>query len=720
MIRIGIFMGGASLEKEVSFNSGRTIYDYIEKERYYPVPIFITQNQKMYLLPWQFLYRGKISDFEERLESEATHIPWNQLSEYIDFAFLALHGKYGEDGSIQGLLEILQIPYSGSSILANAITTNKIFLNKLLHYRGIAIPESIVIKKNQNYNETEIKKFIDQKKKIIIKPAHEGSSLGVSIARNISEFETGFSYAKSINQESQDVLVQEFIEGKEFSIIAQEDESGWTIFEPTEIEYHRDFFTYEEKYLPGAISKYTPARFEHEIIKKMKDLIYQIIEIVEPEGFIRIDGIIQKETNILYIIDTNPFPGTAPNSFTFIQAAHAGITPRKFVNDLIKRNLEKKGISDKETKEKITNREKIKIAIILGGNSNEKEISLESGRNVFSKLPDHLYEKTVLFLASNKKFYRLSTSNIVKDTTKEIESCLDQKDYILCDNLKNAFDFVFIALHGGEGEDGTLQKQLEQDQIPFNGSNSIASKIGMNKNKTLDILANHGISTTKRLLIKKDESEKEIAEKIEKIFTQKTACIIKPNDDGCSALVFFAPTKDDILPLTKSIFKSKQECLIEEYIDDRELTVGVIGNKTESISLPITEAKKEKNLLSLEEKFLPGAGENITPADFTPDETALIKETIKKAYDAIGCDGYARIDCFWRSEKKELTILECNTLPALTPATCFFHQTAELDINPTDTLEYIIYLGLEKHSKDTSLIEFMKARTAKTKQKLES
>jgi D-alanine--D-alanine ligase len=719
MIRIGIFMGGASLEKEVSFNSGRTIYDYVEKEIYNPIPIFITEKQEIYLLPWRFLYRGKISDFENRLEREARLIPWHDLSLHIDFAFLALHGKYGEDGCIQGLLELLKIPYSGSSILSSALSTNKLFINKLLASQNITIPQEIKIKKKESYDKKTIERFLFEKKKIIIKPGHEGSSIGVSRAENFTEFEKGFEYAKFINGCEQDVLIQEYIEGKEFSVVALEQNDEWIIFDPTEIEFNKTFFTYEEKYLPGAISKYTPARFSSKIISLIKETIKKIITFIEPQDIIRIDGILQANTEIIYIIDVNSFPGTAPNSFTFIQAAQEGITPANFINTLLKNSLEKKNTPLKIIKKEEGQQKKLKIGIMLGGISNEKEISLESGRNVFYKLPESMYDKTVLFFATNKKFYRLHVRQIVKDTTQEIENSLLAEDEIPFSLFKELFDFIFIGLHGGEGEDGTIQKKLEIEGIPFNGSTSAASKLCMNKNETLLVLEKAGIRTTKRLLINKKTSQEEIIKKIEEIFSKTKNFIIKPNDDGCSALVFFAKEIDELLKLSTLIFESKEECLIEEYIDDRELTVGVLGNKEKNTVLPITEAKKSKTLLSLEEKFLPGAGENITPAEFNDEDRITIQKTIKDAYEAIGCDGYARIDCFWKSEEKKLIILECNSLPALTPATCFFHQTAELEINPTETLEYIIYLGLLKHSKNHQVIEFMKTKTQKTTKKIQ-
>src|SRR5947207_2935913 len=105
-LRVGVLMGGKSLEKEVSFNSGRTVCDYIDATRYDIIPLF-QSDTKIYILPWHFLHRGKTTDFEHRLPTEGTCIAWSNLKQYIDFIFIAQHGRYAEDGILQGFLEVL-------------------------------------------------------------------------------------------------------------------------------------------------------------------------------------------------------------------------------------------------------------------------------------------------------------------------------------------------------------------------------------------------------------------------------------------------------------------------------------------------------------------------------------------------------------------------------------------------------------------------------------
>jgi len=121
LLKIGIFMGGKSIESEVSFNSGRTIYDHIDTARFHAIPIFQTRSGCLHILPWHFLHRGKTTDFLHRLEKEAELITWDQLPKCIDFAFITQHGRYAEDGILQGTFEVLGIPYLGSSVLASAL-----------------------------------------------------------------------------------------------------------------------------------------------------------------------------------------------------------------------------------------------------------------------------------------------------------------------------------------------------------------------------------------------------------------------------------------------------------------------------------------------------------------------------------------------------------------------------------------------------------------------
>src|SRR5690554_1875181 len=223
-MRIGIFFGGQSREREISFAGGRTVYDNLNKSIFEAVPIFIDSKGHFIKLDWQFIYKGTIRDFYPPIAylpqsnlpvqiyaeslNQLSAEQWNNLinevgqklnpedfAEHIDFAFLAMHGPYGEDGNIQGILEWYGIPYSGASILPSAIGISKIAQRQLLQQAGFAGPKSTILKYSDW--ETKDKQAIYIKLKedlglpLVIKAPHQGSSIGVSILTedNLDTFE---------------------------------------------------------------------------------------------------------------------------------------------------------------------------------------------------------------------------------------------------------------------------------------------------------------------------------------------------------------------------------------------------------------------------------------------------------------------------------------------------------------------------------------------------
>lgn len=219
-MRIGIFFGGRSREREVSFAGGRTVYDNLDKSLFEAIPIFVDSFNNFILLDWQYLYKGSIRDFyptpdalqaySNRFQVYAEHIheaiedqgksmasrigkiiPPEKLKDHIDFAFLALHGMHGEDGSIQGLLEWYGIPYSGSGILPAALGMNKRIQKELMHAAGFTIPPYFSFHKSQLHQLKSIfKQIIDQVGfPFVIKPANQGSSVGVQVIQT-EDFKT--------------------------------------------------------------------------------------------------------------------------------------------------------------------------------------------------------------------------------------------------------------------------------------------------------------------------------------------------------------------------------------------------------------------------------------------------------------------------------------------------------------------------------------------------
>ena len=140
-------MGGISSEKEVSLESGRNIFNKIGRAKYDPVAIFMDSKAAFWEIPIKLLMRNSTKDIEEDLSEEATHIPYEALKSQVDFIYIGLHGKYGEDGTLQGLLELLNIPYTGSGVLGSAIGMDKFTCRKILSISGINVPRTIPVYK---------------------------------------------------------------------------------------------------------------------------------------------------------------------------------------------------------------------------------------------------------------------------------------------------------------------------------------------------------------------------------------------------------------------------------------------------------------------------------------------------------------------------------------------------------------------------------------------
>ena len=334
----------------------------------------------------------------------------------------------------------------------------------------------------------------------------------------------------------------------------------------------------------------------------------------------------------------------------------------------------------------------------------KKRFPLESGRNIVYKLSPEKYVVLPLFVDKNLELHHLTQRLLVRNSTTEIEQLLDPALKVMWGDLPALADFVFIALHGGHGENGSVQGTLEMLGLPYNGSGVLASALCMDKFKTNDFLKNKGFDIPEHMLIAKVDSERDKATLI-KTITENIPfpLIVKPHDDGCSVMVQKINNEQQLLHALSLIFENKKEhALVEEYIAGMELTVGVIGNNN-ARALPPSQTVTTKDVLSIQEKFLPGAGENQTPAPLPQETLALVQQTVEAVYEALNCKGYARIDCFYQNAQQSKTgiervvILEINTLPGMTPATCIFHQAAEIGIKPREFIDIIVSLGQEQH-----------------------
>ena len=718
-------MGGRSVENEVSFNSGRTVCDHIDSSLYDVVPVFQTLAGGLFLLPWHFLHRGKIADFEDRLENEAERVSWDNLKKHIDFVFVAVHGRYAEDGILQGTLEVFGIPYLGAKVLGSALRLDKSVHRECLRVHGVAVPRGLKLFANEA-ESLSLEKILKKLKKkdldfpLVVRPVAEGSSLGIGVVHKEKELRAALVKA-SIGEVTcrQPVLIEEYICGMEFScIVLQKPDGTWFPLSITEVvpEEGTTFFDYEQKYMPGRATKITPARCSEENKRDIESICINVAEVLDFTIMGRIDGFLKPDGKIV-IIDPNSLSGMAPSSFVFHQAAEVGMSHSQLINYLVETELEVSGmISEVSRQKKMAGKKsKKRIAVLLGGNSNEREISLESGRNICYKLSPSKYEVMPLFVSEKMDLYHLSPRLLIQNSTREIAELISDDIKVSWSSLPMLCDFVFSGLHGGKGENGSIQGILEMLDLPYNGSPVLPSALCMDKFKTNEFLRENGFSIPVARLVSREDflNIKEDCNKdlINRLLTGVAfPVIVKPHDDGCSMFVEKASCDKDLLCAMENIFKhGKDKVLLEEFVEGTELTCGVYGND-KVIALPPSKVVSQHEILSITEKFLPGAGENQTPAPLPSEILVMIKTEMTRAYKAIGCKGYARIDCFYQdaqtspTKKERVVILEVNSLPALTPATCLFHQAAETGMRPMEFLDKIIDLGLELHQE--KIIDF--------------
>jgi D-alanine-D-alanine ligase len=340
---------------------------------------------------------------------------------------------------------------------------------------------------------------------------------------------------------------------------------------------------------------------------------------------------------------------------------------------------------------------KLRVGVILGGMSSEREISLESGRNIYFNLNPEKYEGIPIFLDQEGHFWQIPLQLLVQNTTVDISERLDREGTAIAyEGLKSVADFLYIGLHGKYGEDGCLQGLLELVGVPYSGCGVMASAIGMDKHVQRKLLSTAGLKVPKYLALSEREwaeEEEEITARVEESLGYP--CVVKPTREGCSTGLSVVRTVEGLGPALENAFLWDTTALVEEGLVGTEITCAVVGNR-EWMALPPTETVRRGDYLTVEEKFLPGEGQNITPARLPQETIEKVQDVMVQAYRALGLKVYARMDGF--VVDGEVIVTESNTLPGMTPSTCIFHQAAEAGLTPMEFIDRIIELSLEAHA----------------------
>lgn len=333
-------------------------------------------------------------------------------------------------------------------------------------------------------------------------------------------------------------------------------------------------------------------------------------------------------------------------------------------------------------------KERIKLAVVCGGPSSEREVSLKSGQQVAKNLPRDKYEVKKIEITKDGRWL----------IGKRSLTIFDKRHGTKKSDLKK-FDVVFIAMHGKFGEDGKIQALLEILDVPYTGSGVIASALGLNKAK-----ANHLLRQF-MLLPETISQFKPFPQKdtflFHKMFKKKLGVpyVVKPNDSGSSVGTTMVGEARQLLQAIKKAFRESSEVLIQECIDGRELTCGVLGNsgQTNLITLPPVEIITDRQFFDYEAKYSPKTRE-VCPARISPKITAEIQRLAKLAHVELGCDGLTRSD-FILAPNSKLYFLEINTIPGLTEASLCPKEAKAAGMSFGDFLDKQVQLALSKKSR---------------------
>lgn len=322
---VAIIAGGDSSEHEVSMNSAKGIYSFIDKEKY---NLYIVELSKK---AWEaVLADGSRSTVDKNdfsfMDGDKKIKP--------DFAYITIHGTPGENGILQGYFELLDIPYSTCDVLVSAMTFSKFTLNQYLKGFGIRVAESMLVNKRFGIEDKDVVEKIGLP--CFIKPNASGSSFGVTKVKTVEQIQPALQAAFA---ESDDVMIEAFMDGIELANGCYKTKDKSVVFPITEVVSDNEFFDYNAKY-KGEVTEITPARLSPELTERVKKLTSAIYDILGCKGIVRIDYIITEGEKI-NMLEVNTTPGMTATSFIPQQVKAAGLDFKDVMTDIIEEGLSK-------------------------------------------------------------------------------------------------------------------------------------------------------------------------------------------------------------------------------------------------------------------------------------------------------------------------------------------------------------------------------------------
>ncbi len=342
-IRVAVLMGGRSAEREVSLSTGRQVLAALDPQKYEAYPVD-TATLSIDRICGAAAAGGTTSPGREVPADPFATLPSAESllsGRKPDVAFICLHGRFGEDGTIQGMLELLEIPYTASGVLASALAMNKVMSKKIYQAEGIPTPAGVVLRGREEA-EAYLRGFRSGTAAVqcpaVVKPSEQGSTIGITIVQNPADMPAALETALAFDQE---VLVEEFIEGIEITgpVLGN---SRPECLPLVEIVPNSGFYDYEAKYTPGATDEIVPARISPEQTRLAQELSVRSHQALGCRGCSRTDMLVAEDG--IWVLETNTIPGMTPTSLLPRSAEAAGISFPALVDRLIAYALEGRSV----------------------------------------------------------------------------------------------------------------------------------------------------------------------------------------------------------------------------------------------------------------------------------------------------------------------------------------------------------------------------------------
>lgn len=323
-------------------------------------------------------------------------------------------------------------------------------------------------------------------------------------------------------------------------------------------------------------------------------------------------------------------------------------------------------------------RDRLRVLVLTGGTSSEREICLRSGAKVVAALDPARYEVTQMDLAdlAGPQAGRLARALFAPG------ACEPEAD--------GRPDVVFIALHGGAGEDGTVQGMLELLGIPYTGSGVLASALAMNKIVSKKVFEREGIPTPRWWPLRAAERADAGRAVLEAL---RLPCVVKPACEGSTIGVTVVRDPTEMEPALEEAFRYGPEALAEEYIAGVEISGPVLGEE----ALPLVEIVPRSGFYDYEAKYTPGATEEIVPARIPAWQAARARELTLAAHRVLGCRGMSRVDMM--ASEDEVYVLEVNTIPGMTETSILPRAAEAVGMTFSQVVDRLIELALEERGR---------------------